>query len=154
MNIVVYGLIPYILMSVSNIMLVYTLICKKKNISSDISEESNLKRKSLCYTVIILTIMFIVLSFPDNMLNAFFIAPLLENNYGYVVLFTIDNLAFSYHAFHFAILLLTNKRFLQEVKTILRLVSSNKVRNTEVYPRKVLSKKVATAITESKIILH
>ena len=134
-------------MSISNLMLVYTLLCKKKNSSADISEESNLKRKSLCYTVIILTTIFIVLSFPDNMLNAFFLAPLLEKNYGYVVLFMVDNLVFTYHALHFAILLVTNKRFAQELKILFKVcVTSNRVVNnddTNIGTRRFFSKKVA-----------
>jgi hypothetical protein len=135
-------------MSVSNILLVYVILCKKQN-SIDISEDSNSKRKSLSFSVLILTTMFIVLTLPDNILNAFFLPPLLENNYGYVVLFMMDNMAFTYHALHFAILLVTNKRFAKELKTLFKVcVKSNKVvnnddTNTGTNTRRLFSKKVA-----------
>jgi hypothetical protein len=135
-------------MSVSNILLVYVLLFKKQN-SIDISEESNSKRKSLSFSVLFFTTMFIVLTLPVSILNAFFLKPLLEINYGYVVLFMMDNMAFTYHGLHFTILLVTNKRFAKELKTFFKVcVTSNKVlnnddTNTVTNTRRLFSKKVA-----------
>jgi hypothetical protein len=135
-------------MSVSNILLVCVILFKKQN-SIDISEDSNSKRKSLSFSVLVLTTMFIILTLPDNILNAFFLTPLFEENYGYVVLFMMDNIAFTYHALHFAILLVTNKRFAKELKKLFKVcVTSNKVVNndntdTSTNTRRLFSKRVA-----------
>ena len=125
-HIVVYGFAPYILLTITNLMLIHSIKAKEKNAIHS-NEKPNTRKKSLTYTVMILTTLFILFTLADNILNAFYLPIILPQDYGYALLFFADSLAFSYHSLHFSILLISNKKFKSEFKLMLK--RSNKVEN-------------------------
>ena len=115
-------------MTFANIYLTHNLLFKKNSIS--MTEENNNKKKSLSGMVLIITTVFIILTLPDNIMNAFFLQLTITENYGFFLLFFCDCLAFTYHGLHFAILIITNKVFKKELRSMLKLtIFSNKVGN-------------------------
>ena len=109
-------------MIISNGFLTYNiLIVRKKNVN--VSKDSESKRKSLCITVLVLTSIFVLLTLPDNIMNAFYNAASIEN--GYEILFFLDSLAFTYHGLQFFILIITNQRFKSEFKLMLEFSKSS-----------------------------
>ena len=93
------------------------------------TDTTNTRKKSLTYTVLILTTFFILFTLADNILNAFYLPIILPQDYGYNLLFFADSLAFSYHSLHFLILVITNKKFKSEFKLMIEGFSFNKVEN-------------------------
>ena len=106
-------------MFIFNILLIRCIQSNDQNIhhTNEVSRHS--KKKSLTYTVLILTTLFILLTLMDNILNTFFLAVILIQGYGYDLLFFADCLAFTYHGLHFLILLITNKKFSSEFKLMI-----------------------------------
>ena len=127
-HIVIYGFVPYALMSISNILLVCS-IYSDHEVMINTSEENSARKKSLTYTVLAITSMFLILTLLDNVLNAFFLPIILAEDYGYDFLFFADCLAFSYHGLHFLVLLITNKKFNSVFKLLFHIGSSNRVSN-------------------------
>jgi hypothetical protein len=113
-------------MGVFNILLAYSILFGRQTLVHT-TELSNSKKKSLSMTVLIITTFFIVSTFPINIVNAFFLPILLSQGYGYTLIFFIDSFMFSYHAFHFAILLISNKRFYAEFNLVFKIKRSNRV---------------------------
>lgn len=114
-------------MCILNTMLVYNIKYKHHNLIHTTRESSD-RKKSLSFTVLIITTVFIVLTLPNNILNAFFL-PLFDTEYGYNIFFLTDCLAFTYHGFNFLLLLITNKRFYAEFKEIMNTQRSNRISN-------------------------
>ena len=76
---------------------------------------------------------FILLTLPDNIMNAFFLPMLVSVDYGYHLLFFCDCLAFTFHGLHFIILIVSNKLFKKELKLMLKsLKLSSKVGHSSV----------------------
>jgi hypothetical protein len=113
-------------MGVFNILLAYSILFGRQTLVHT-TELSNSRKKSLSMTVLMITTFFIILTFPDNIINAFFLPILLNQGYGYTLIFFIDSFIFSYHAFHFAILLISNKRFYEEFNLVFKIKRSNRV---------------------------
>ena len=115
----------------SNLLLIYDILLI--NTSIQITADSINKRKSLSITILIITTVFIVLTLPDNIMNAFYM-PFVESvDYGYHLLFFCDCLAFTFHGLHFIILIVSNKLFEKEFKIMLKsLKLSSKVGHSSV----------------------
>ena len=110
-------------------MLIHSIKVKERSVVHS-TETTNVRKKFLTYTVLILTTLFILFTLFDNILNAFYLPIILPLDYGYNLLFFADSLAFSYHALHFLILLISNKKFKSEFKLMLEGFRFNKVDNT------------------------
>lgn len=113
-------------MSISNILLVRSIYSNREVLINS-SEENSARKKSLTYTILTITVMFLILTLADNILNAFFLPIILVEDYGYNLLFFADSLAFTYHGLQFIILLVTNKKFKSEFNLMMK--CSNKVEN-------------------------
>jgi hypothetical protein len=123
-HITVYGFSTYFIMTIINIMLIHSIKVKEESTVHS-NQTTNEKKKSLTFTVLILTVFFIFFTLMDNILNAFFLPTILPEDYGYNLLFFADSLAFSYHSLHFLILLITNRKFYAQFKLMFN--SSNRV---------------------------
>jgi hypothetical protein len=114
-NIFAYGFIPYLLMGISNFLLINSILfCREA--SKRQGYRTTEKSKSIIKTVLIITTIFLIVTIPDNLLNAFFVPNLVDKNYGYVLIFFCDGLVFTYHGLSFLMLFFTNKRFANEYK--------------------------------------
>ncbi len=107
-------------------MLIHSIKVKEESVVHS-TETTNVRKKSLTYTVLILTTLFILFTLLDNILNAFYLPMLVLLDYGINLLYFADSLAFSYHALHFLILLISNKKFKSEFKLMLEGFRLNKV---------------------------
>ena len=106
-------------MSIANILLVCSINSNNQTRIHANQEIKDSKKKSLTYTVLIITVLFILLTLPDNILSLI-LTVLLAEDYGIALLYSCDCLAFSYHGLHFLILVLSNKKFSSEFKVIFR----------------------------------
>lgn len=98
------------------------MLIKKVILQSQVhvSNETNRKRKLMATTVISLTTMFLVCSFPQTFTRGFYLTQLSSTPAGITVIFASDTLAFSYHALNFFILYASNKKFSNEIKSFVR----------------------------------
>ena len=79
-------------------------------------------------TVILLSLLFIVLTSPGAFISQYYDVLIISYT-GKIILFSGDCISFSFHALSIIILSLTNKRFLNKLKTlfIINQKRSNKV---------------------------
>ena len=109
-----YSCIPFVIMIVCNCLLIHELRNSKRKMKSP-----NLKKlKSTSVTVLIVNTLFIVLSAPAAIANAFYVPLLFESRTGIAILFFFDCLTFTFHSFNFVTLFFSNKQFSREVKFI------------------------------------
>lgn len=99
-----------------------------------ILEARGAKRKQeMTKTILIITFLFVVVSFPSFLVNCFFLFQVLTLEYGQLIMNLVCAIQYSYPAFNFFILYFSNKRFSLEVKNTIRSfhVSSNSVQTTQ-----------------------
>ena len=89
------------------------------------SDHQRKQNKNLNQSVISITVLFILMSIPQTLVNIYY-GDLVELDYGSFLIILGDCIDNTYHASSFIILLLSNKKFLQETKTFF---SKNKNNN-------------------------
>ena len=120
-----YSLIPFILLALASALLIFEM---NRRTASTIATSANRQenQKSLNKTVVSLTVLFIVMTLPGAVVTSFLYAYLFNSGeIGNLVIIVCDCFSFSFHALNFLILLLTNKRFLREVKAYLSRTITN-----------------------------
>jgi hypothetical protein len=126
-----YCIIPSLLMVVFNSLLVYKI--SKKNVFNMSSVTNNYRsKKSISVTVLLVTTFFIVCTAPDTIANGYFVSMLFETRLGTMILFYLDSILFTFHSLNFIVLLMSNKRFSQEVRALFFRNRSPKVDTTKV----------------------
>jgi hypothetical protein len=123
-----YSIVPFCLLVVINFLIVNTLRHSRRNLittrpnddtTATSSDASAMKKQTqMTVTVLILTITFVLLTLPGAIVSGFFYVDLYEVEWGQPLIVLLDDITFSYHAFNFVTLYLTNKVFNQEVKSI------------------------------------
>jgi hypothetical protein len=121
-----YSFIPFILLVIINIFLIVDLNKKKRmaSVQNSVIKENQL---SITFSIILLTILFIVFTSPSAVSSQFY-NILLTTYTGNIILFACDCFAFSYHALNIIILCLSNKQFLR------KLTEAFGFKNRDVYP--------------------
>ena len=74
----------------------------------------------MTFTIVILTVMFLMSTLPYTFATTFFFLKLYDKPYGKLLINSLSLLSFSYHAFNCLILIVTNKQFLIECKSLYR----------------------------------
>ncbi len=74
-------------------------------------------------TVISMTLMYIIMTIPGTLVSIYY-GKLVQNDWGTFILYLGDSVDNTYHGLNFIILLITNKKFLNEAKNI---ISKNKI---------------------------
>lgn len=89
--------------------------------SRSIVESRRVKRKhDMTKTILIITFLFVIVSFPSFLVNCFFLSQVLSLEYGRIIMNLSYAIQYSYPAFNFFILYFSNKKFAREVKKTFR----------------------------------
>lgn len=124
-----YSIVPFCILVVINFLIVNTLRHSRRNLTmtrpiDDLTATSNSdasamkKQTQMTVTVLVLTITFVLITLPGAIVSGFFYVDLYEVEWGQPLIVLLDDITFSYHAFNFVTLYLTNKVFNQEVKSV------------------------------------
>lgn len=112
-----YSLIPFLVLAISNFGLIYVLYYKKKSLTSrkfsSTSEKKDKHDRRMNLTVLLMTFLFILMTFPIAMAS-FFFERLSTTNYGNFIIILVDFISFCYHGLSFIIMIFTNKIFYKE----------------------------------------
>ena len=122
-----YSFLPFVLLIAGTALLALFVYRSKKAIQSELQPEqsshSHERNKHMNTTIICLALLFILMTAP-NAFAQIFRAQLRQTELGYGVLMVLSHLAFSFHAFNFFIVYVTNKKFQSEFKFIIRCFSN------------------------------
>ena len=110
-----YSYVPFCLLAITNTLLLIHLRQKTTSIKQAKSV-SKKEQMSINLTVMIITLLFIAFTFPNVIVDQFRIILWSMGSKGTAIMFGMDNITFTYHAFNIVILLATNKLFLREFK--------------------------------------
>ena len=110
-----YSYIPFCLLAVNNLFLIYSIHVRKKAIASDPNSSHVRKKKSMNRTVIFITLIFILMTLPSSIASIYF-DQLIISSVGSVILIALDALSFSYHGLNILVLLYTNQQFKRDFK--------------------------------------
>ena len=112
-----YSYVPFCLLAITNALL---LIHLRQTTTYITNVNSTVKREqmSINLTVILITLMFIVFTLPNAIVSHFRLLLWSMGSDGTALMFGLDNLTLSYHAFNIVILLATNKLFLRQFKVL------------------------------------
>ena len=119
---IIYSLIPFILLLVSSLLLIYEM--KRNNRRSRIFVYARRQEnaKSLNKTVVFIAILFIIMTLPGAVVTSFLNEFLqTSGDLGNLIINLCDCFTFSFHALNFIILYLNNKRFSKEVRVFLKI---------------------------------
>ena len=109
-----YSFIPFGLIFILNALLLFYIYKSTKTIQN--FRSSILKKQiSISVTILTITFLFIIATAPGAVISQFY-NVLVRSEHGLIVLFSGDNITFSYHAFTLIILSLTNKEFLRKFR--------------------------------------
>ena len=122
-----YSYAPFAILLVVNLGLI-AFIQQRSFSASATSETShhNSRRSAINRTIIIVTALFFILTGPEA-LGVIFLKQLLSLSYGQTILFLLDNICFSYHAFSIFILYFTNSKFSNELKMVFAISRNSNV---------------------------
>lgn len=81
-------------------------------------------------TILTFNILFIIFTLPSAIVSAYFYQTLIRTKIGSIIIQALDDITFSFHAFGFIFLFVSNKIFYKEVKCIL--FRENRSLNTSV----------------------
>ncbi|CAF1124331.1 unnamed protein product [Brachionus calyciflorus] len=118
-----YSVIPFIILFISNLLLIRKLLSRKPiSVSVINSNNSKKTRKNdrINRTVIGLTALFILMTLPLASAS-FFFTQLFSTDYGLFIIVLLDSISFSYHGFNFIFMAFSNKIFRQEYQKLFKL---------------------------------
>ena len=111
--------VALLLPSVS-LIVVNSLIIWKATRFERVQNTRQMKRKrEMTITILIITFLFVILSLPSNIVFGYFYSYLLVIDEGTMISDLVIGIHMSFPAFNFFILYFSNKRFSQEVKSII-----------------------------------
>lgn len=112
-----YSLVPFILIISINILLIYEI---KRQVGTVQSDAKKAKHRAMNRLVITMALLFVLFTLPGAVITSILNKVLQEWGIsGYVIINLCDAFIFSYHGLNWLIVMLTNKRFLIEVKLYL-----------------------------------
>ncbi len=106
--------IPFSIMLITNCLLVYRISIGKKLTKTKTLEKSS----KTTMTVLFVNSLFLIFAGPSALINAFFLDTMFEIDYGVFILFTSDNIIFTFNSIGFIILYFSNKQFAREAKSL------------------------------------
>lgn len=110
-NLVMYSLIPFSLMLVFNILLIYKTLIPRKNTKSSLSIRSIRKKKKLTISILSITFCFIIMTTPASIAYGFFEKKLSKTLTGKAILIILDFIMYFYHSILFINCFVTNAKF-------------------------------------------
>lgn len=131
-----YSLIPFVMIALANFLLVMTVHVRRKRTVNNytqqithqnnpsqvggvvIGETSKQRNERMNQTVLLMTFLFIALTFPIACAS-FFFDILFATDWGYFIIVFLDCISFSYHGFNFIIMTFSNTMFRKEFFKIL-----------------------------------
>lgn len=113
-HVFVYSVLPAIIITILNLL----LICKLRNTQKIRNDSGSLKSN---ISIMMTSTLFTLLTFPNSIAYGYFSNELFSTKQGTTLLFYLDSLAFSFHAWNFIGLYITNKAFKRELNSIFRL---------------------------------
>jgi len=116
-------LVPFILLITASALLIYEI--QKKSAGRSVSQNRSDSQRALNKTVVSVTIVYIVITTPVAVVTSF-LNSLLQSSgeIGNLIINIADSVSFSFHAFNFFILYLTNKRYSKEVRAFFKIKDS------------------------------
>ena len=126
-----YSYVPFCLLAIINTLL---LVHLRQTTTSITLANSAVKKDqmSINLTVMIMTVLFIVFTSPCAIVSQLRLLLWNMGSEGTALMFGLDNLSLSYHAFNIVILLTTNKLFLREFKGLFSDQTKAKYTSTQV----------------------
>jgi len=109
----VYCVVPFALMLLANVLLLNQISRKRR--SSGLVQQQKGNKRSLTALTLVTTLSFIVLTAPNAVVNGFYLHDLFKTKFGTMLVFLIDSILFTYHGFNFLTLMLTNRRFMNQI---------------------------------------
>ena len=114
-----YSYIPYLALVASNAgLIIFLSLHQKKHTASSSSQATGTRKSSVNITVISITLLFVVLTFPSSVISIYF-DKLFTVEWGFVVIFSGEFLQYTYYALSFPVLMISNKRFREKFCAIL-----------------------------------
>ncbi len=132
MFLILYTVLPFIFLTLCNILLIMTVVASKRN-SSGGSENKSADKKQIRMgmTIIIISFLFCVFTLPTASIQGSTLVYLLSFNLGQLIVSLCNMTAFTYQALNFVMLYATNSQFSQEFKTMFR-IKPKKPKNVSV----------------------
>lgn len=125
-NIVIYNFLPVIIMAIFNTLLIRVTFGLKKAVKKDKEDkqtiEANKRKRRLTISLFLITVAFLIMTLPGNILYAFFFNQMKATSIGYTILIAVDYLIFFHHVSIFFICFATNSFFREIVICALRSV--------------------------------
>ena len=118
---IVYSLLPYSIMIISNLFLVNKLFVGKNDHTGRSSNEMATRRKSMSVSVLALCTLFILFTSPASIASAFYLEELLTTSKGLLLFHFFDCFAFTFHSCNFIILISTNNKFRLHFNRLLKI---------------------------------
>jgi hypothetical protein len=134
---VVYSILPFILMIIFNSLLIKrTFGLKSKNTN----QKDKNRRKSLTFSLLFITISFLIMTLPTQICYSFFLSDFLYDETLNNILVLLDCLSFFNHSSLFFSCFITNRKFREIVIEKFSIISgSNHKKNNQKYPTRIIS---------------
>lgn len=132
-------MVPYGLLIILNCIIIYKatrfervkIETQSKRNNSMAESRSSRRKAEMTRTIVFITFLYIVVTFPSTLVSGYFFLTILLSNGGPFFITIIDAIQFSYPALNFFILFFSNKLFAQEVKSFFTKMRRNSVATTQ-----------------------
>lgn len=120
MFLVLYTVLPFILLTLCNILLIMTVVNSKKSFAKKDGKASVADKKQIkmAMTIIIISLLFCLFTLPTASIQGSTLVYLLGFNFGQLVVAFCNMFAYTYQAINFIMLTATNSQFEQELKVV------------------------------------
>lgn len=115
-----YSIVPFLILVVVNSLLIYHSLNLSSRKALVRSKNRRAKHRTMTFTIVILTCMFICCTFPYAIATGYWFLELSTTRSGITVINFFSILSFSYHGLNFVVFFLTNRKFLFECKSLFR----------------------------------
>ena len=122
-----YCFIPFLIMFICNIILIYQLVSERKFQKLKLRVKKAVKRKRISISIMLLTTFFMISTLPIAYSGAFLQPELYSTKSGILAYHIFGSISFSYHSCNFVLLLTSNKQFRIEFKNLMQLNKKDKV---------------------------
>lgn len=113
-------IVPYVILILINVLIVYE--ATKYERSQRTLQSINKKKTKMIRTILILTTMFIVTSLPSTIVAGYFYFYIIQLDFWMIIINFIDGVQFSFPAFNFFILFLSNKLFAKSSRKFFKIL--------------------------------
>ena len=123
MFLTLYTLLPFLLITLCNILLILTVLNSKKSFAKKKEKDgkqssADRKQFKMATTIIIISVLFVLFTLPTASIQGSTLVYLLGFNAGQLVVAFCNMFAYTYMASNFLMLAATNSQFEQEVKLV------------------------------------